>query len=231
MKNILKKIGSITTSRRFGWGLLVFALVAGTLYGVNWYSKSTFINAYNAYQVLAAVQQNAAFVPGAESNPVRNHLNNTLGVVLAKETTPKDRLTLSAEGLDLIKQLNAEVDAMHDTGVPVEESIGTLNSTASNFGNIYNRGAMTDLVVKAKAQQETIQNIRGLSYKANFEILQIFNRIIQSNGGLSDQYVTELNNDIPAVEEEFNNRQNSYLDLQKNMYDMQQSFGKLAGSK
>ena len=210
---------------------MVFALAAGALYGVNWYSKSKFIEAYNSYEALAALQQNAAFVPGAADNPVRDQLNTALSQVLAKETSASKRLQLSSQGVDLVKQLNAQADDIHTTGEPVAASITALSGSAGSIGNIYNRSVMTGLVTMAKAQQDTIQNIRALTYRSNFEILQIFNHILADKGALTDQYTIELNDDIPSVEAEFNQRQNGYLDLQKNMYDMSQAFGKLDGTK
>jgi len=227
MKNILRKIKAVILNRRFKIVVVVLAIVGGALW---WYtndSLSKFIAAYDSYEVLAGVQQNAAYVPGATNNPVRDQLNADLGQVLGDKTPAKERLARAAEGLELLKQLNTQVDAINTTGEPVAGAIAAFEAEARNPGNILHRSVMADLVSNAKVQMATIQTIRGLSYKANFETIQIFNRIIAEKGQLTDKYKIELNNDIPAVEEEFNNRQNAYADLEKNINVMQNAFDSL----
>lgn len=230
MKNILKKTYSIIKDRRFIAGVTVCLVCGGGLWWYAGSARSQFGRAYTKYQLAAAVQQNAAFIPGASSNPVRDALNQTLARILAKETKPAERLVLANQGRELIGQLNKEIDAIGDTAPAVTSSIAIMQTAAQDPGNAIHRPAMLTMVSLAQKQMATIEDIRGLSYRANFEIMQICNRITTDRGALTDQYVTELNNELPAMETQFNDRENSYADLQSNMYDIQKFYAGFSGS-
>jgi hypothetical protein len=230
MKKILR---TILQNETVGWWILGVFVVAALL--VAWfvyssYSRDQFGREYSRYSLAASVQQNAAFVPGAEANPLRQSLNQMLGLLLAKETKPPQRLILAREGLGLIAQMNKEIDAIGDTAPSVTESIARMQSEASSPGNIFRRKKAEDLVMLAHNQQALIQDIRGLSYRADFEITQICNHLISEKGVLTNQYTTELNDAIPATEAQFNKRQNTYNDLEKNIAAIQKASETITGA-
>ena len=210
--------------------MVLFVLCAA---GAWWYAdaaKNQFGRAYTKYQIAASVQQNAAFTPGADANPLRATLNQTLALLLTKETKVPERLSLAKQGLALIGQMNTEVDAIGEAAPAVERSIATMQIAADAPGNVLHRSVMVDMVHTAHQQMSTIEDIRGLSYRANFEITQICNHIIADNGALTNEYATQLNDDLPAMEAEFNKRENAYADLQSSMYTIQKLFAGFSGS-
>ncbi len=229
MKSVIKKIGSILLLKRTIALVLLLAACAGGLWYWQGQAASGFRSEYSVYESLAAVHENDAYVPGATANPLREELNSALALSLAKETTPKDRLTFASRAASLIAQLNAEVDAIAKSAAPVSGSIERLEKAANDPGNISRRTDMLELVSLARAELETIENIRGYSYRANFETGEIFKRITADQGVLKDSYILELNDQLPVVEEQFNKRQNLYTDLEANVYRMKQKFDILNG--
>jgi len=78
-----------------------------------------------------------------------------------------------------------------------------------------------EIVALAKRRSSMISDIRAYSYRADFEVGQIFDHITGDKGQLTDAYVTELNTDIPEMESKFDKRTNLYTDLQALASDMQ----------
>lgn len=211
--------------------VFLICVVCGiALYYYSHYSKKQFIRAFQKYQELSTVQQDAAFTPAAATNPRRESLNQTLATILAPNTTPPNRIALANQALQLIKQMNAEIDVIGEDTDPVTNSVEELDRIAKKPGNMYNRARMLALVDQAQKEMATIEDIRGLSYRANFEIVQVCNRILFERGVLSQAYTRELNDKLPEVEAQFTQRQNAYADLQKDMYVIGQNFSTLQDS-
>ena len=126
MKKILKKTLSIIQSRWFIAGVLFWVLCGGALWWYTNSAKQEFSRAYTKYQIAAAEQQNASFTPGADGNPLRATLDQTLARLLTKETKVPDRFALANQGLALIGQMNKEVDVIGDTAPAVTSAIGDM---------------------------------------------------------------------------------------------------------
>lgn len=212
-------------------GALLAVLVCVGVWQYQVHEKRKFFTAYIHYGEVAAIQQNATFVPGATANPLRDSLNQTLAKILAKETKPERRLQLAQLGLQQIQDMNAQVDEIGNSSEVVENAAEELSSIASKPGNMLHKKAMQEVAEAAHAQLVIIEDIRGLSYRANFEIIQICNRIIADRGVLDPGYVRELNADLPAVEKEFNTRQSDYTDLQNSMHTIERKAAALMGTK
>ena len=230
MKKIFSKILTMVFRKSFVLWTIAFLICVSVFMAYATYCRQQFEKKFEVYQNVAALQQNAAFVPGASSNPLRADLNQILARVLTKNTTAHDRLQLSAQGFDLIQKMNKEVDVMGDSAKPVTEAIGQLKVTMQNPGNSLHRGDMNRLISLAEKQVATIEDIRGLSYRADFEMTQIFKHLTDDHGELSNTYTKELNDQLPAIEEEFNKRENSYADLESSMAQVQQLYAKIAGT-
>lgn len=218
------------TVRKYAWlalPLLVLVLCLAGLWGYGWYERGQFARAYSIYIEKATVEQNAAFVPGAAQNPLRGQLNQTLERLLAPGTTAKDRLDLAHQGLDLVIESNAQVDAIGLTAPDVDAAANDLEKAANNPGNILKKAGMMAIVAIARQQLYTIEDIRGLSYRANFETAEVFNRLITDDGALTASYTKDLNDLLPEAEANFNKKQNAYADLEKQMYDIEQAYGTL----
>ncbi len=230
MKKILTNIYSKITNLRFIAAVLTLALLGGGVWWYVGYSFGLFNHHYSIYIEKASTQRNVTFIPGAAQNPLRGELNLTLTRVLAPSTSAKDRVTLAHHGLDLIIESNTEVDAIGDAAIAVEAAASAMERAAHSPGNIFRKAAMLAIVAGAKQELYTIQDIRGLSYRANFETAEVFNRLITDGGVLTDAYIKDLNTQLPAAEIAFNKRQNSYIDLEKEIYDTDRAYAKLIGS-
>jgi hypothetical protein len=70
------------------------------------------------------------------------------------------------------------------------------------------------IIALAKSRASIISDIRAYSYRTDFDINTIFTRLVADRGALTDQYVLDLNSQIPAVEASFNKRSDLYTELQ-----------------
>lgn len=172
--------------------------------------RSAFVGAYRAYAQRADSMDNAAFVPAAANNPIRQQLNNTLVRVLSDDSSAAARLEEARSGLEYLKQATVQIDQIEN----LEPQIAALAASASIVGDITTGYRMSDIVGWAKQRAAIVSDIRALSYRANYETQTIFERIIEEGGTLTPEHIIELNNKIPAVEEQFNRRSNLYRDLE-----------------
>ncbi len=175
-------------------------------------SASHFAAQYSAYAALAHIQEQAAYVPAAPDNPVRQQLNLVLSLVLDPTTSSIKRLADAKQGLTLLNQLGAQVDAIGDASDKANLAIAQMQiETLKDFGT---SGQTLSLIDLAKQRSSIIEDIRGLSYRANYETETIFQRIVDDNGALTASHVTDLNSEIPNVEAQFDHRSNLYSQLE-----------------
>lgn len=202
----------------------IFSLLAFLSYDIHTSSQS-FERAYREYAVLAAESDASAYLPGAGNNPIRIELNSALIQILGNsEITSAKRLELSRRGLELTQGLERQVDAITPTLEAADEAAEHMNATSDFVSNIFAKGIPRHIVELAQERHNAISDIRAYSYRADSETRKILERIVKENGVLKDSYVQELNNLIPAQEEEFNMRTNRYSDLQNTGEQIQQSF-------
>jgi len=209
----LKNIGAFIRSRSFLAGLFVVLACAAAAWWWDAAAGARFAQAYRTYQTAAAAHEQAAFLPGDTQNPVRGALNQALAQALAQNATAAERLSLAQKGLSLIEDLNKQVDAIGDTAAPADAGVEVMEQAGRAAAFVPGQALMLDIVRLAKDEASTTQEIRGLSYRADFETQQIFNRIIADRGALTQSYTLELNNDLPQVEGEFDQRTNLYNTL------------------
>lgn len=227
MNTILITIKKILFTRHSLIIVLLLITCGALALGYHIYEANRYSALYAQYRAAAGAQQTAAFLPGDVGNPVRDQLNTELSQVLDKSTGAHSRLTLAEQGLATIDTLNSQIDVIGDTAPAVNDAISALSQQAENPLGFAGKGTLEDIVRLATEQMSTIEEIRGLSYRANFETEQIFNRIITDKGALTDAYVIELNNELPKVESEFNDRTNRYDALQANMSRIEADFSSL----
>jgi len=73
-------------------------------------SASHFIAVYSNYDDLSKKHETAAYVPGVNSNKTRAEVDRVLATVLTDSVSNNDRLSMSKDGLILIKDLESEID-------------------------------------------------------------------------------------------------------------------------
>lgn len=189
----------------------VCALAGIAFYFASRHSMSLFTQEYLVYQGLAQEQENAAYTPAAPNNPIRQELNLALSEALQNDTKSARRVVDAQQGLAFLAQLEKEVDAIGDTSETANTQLAKMQVNAVN--DFSASGASTKIIELAKQRSEIIEDIRGLSYRADFETEKILNHIVDSNGVLTPEYIDVLNNELPDVETQFDKRAALYTQL------------------
>jgi hypothetical protein len=187
-------------------------------------SDAAFSHAYLDYAAVADDADTATYVPTATNNPLREEINAALVQVLGNTTSSGDRLKAAEHGLALLQDSEQEIDAISPKSDDVDSTISEMEKSLSPGDAAFQRGDPQKIIAFAKERQAAISDIRALSYRADFETGKIFQHVVDSKGVLTSGYVSELNNDIPAAEDEFNKRQNRYNDLADLLSSIQQSY-------
>jgi len=167
---------------------------------------------YAAYEKVALADDNAAYIPGAQSNPVRVALDQTLTQVLDQHASNTARLTNATQGLAILTQSESQIADISSTTAAVDTLIAKMQVDMLRSAIPSDKGhAILEL---AKQRSSIISDIRAYSYRTDLEIQEIFTTIIAAHGALSDSYIISLNAEIPDVEKEFDKRSDLYLQLQ-----------------
>lgn len=166
-----------------------------------------FTKSYDTYAALSDIHVSAAFLPATNENPLRQELNRMLADVLVAELPETDRLERAERGLLLLNELEKQIDAIGDSGEAVAKALGEMEARASG-------SERREIVDMALERLRVIGDIRGLSYRASYHTAEIFNRVIQDGGALTKEHVTDLNNQIPLVEQQFDRRTGLYDELE-----------------
>ncbi len=192
-------------------GGVIVAVTVAVLYALH--SSNDFQKAYKTYNTLAKKHVEAAYIPGVPDNPVRQKLNGILSQVLARPMSPKERLSLAEQGLAALKEGEKQIDDIGTIGEKVQTAITYMEEKNNSLGVLFSKSQGTRVITLAKEEFGIVADIRGLSYRANFHTAEIFNRIVLDKGELTKAYSSELNSQIPAVEEQFNKRSALYEQL------------------
>jgi len=192
--------------------VIVCGMVVGAFIYMTHRSESAFDVEYAAYTDLASQADNAAYIPGAETNPVRVALDQDLTEVLDQSNSVARRLAFADQGLVDLKDSEAQIDTISSTTDKVDVQVAKMQ--VNTLDNAAPNDKARSIIVLAKKRSSIISDIRAYSYRTDFEISQIFNTIIADKGALTSSYIISLNNEIPAVGAEFDQRSNLYRELQ-----------------
>lgn len=202
---------------------LFVVLIALSAYGLwAWIGAGKFGAQYERYAEAQREYIIAANKPAAEGNPVRRQVYQLLAEVLQVEMTNDERITKARQGIAHLNDIEAQIDAIKveaDTVVPLLQE---LEDASSGIGNLNGGASMQDLVRLGKRQVEIISDIRGLSYRADYYTTEVFERIIDDLGAMTDEHKIYLNENIPLLEEQFDKRANLYAELKKNDDEMKE---------
>lgn len=190
--------------------------------GYAWYASTQALAAdarkyADAYKALS----DAAFLPGAAANPVRSAANRALVEVLTGTLSPAERIERARDGQSLLKDIELEIDAIPDVRSTADTARERLVARQYTVGGLWHAKRLRDIGGLAAEQGVLVEDIRGLSYGANYHTDKIFSRVIADTGVLDSAFVATLNAEIPQVEEQFNRRSNLYADLQQVDYKME----------
>jgi len=169
--------------------------------------------AYHNYEKLSKEQENATYMPGADSNSIRQDLDRILSAVLTQNMENNERLKMAKEGMKLIKKLEAQIDLIGIKGEQLSGAVSKMEEAGSNLSDKEQKDYAEAIVQTAKEKLSISSDIRGLSYRANYHVVEIFKRIISDKGELTSSHIKFLNDKIPEVEEQFNKRSGLYDEL------------------
>lgn len=185
---------------------------------------------YASYLTVAKVYEQTAYVPGSSENPVRQELNKILSQVLAKKMTDAERLALAHKGKTLLKESEQQINAIGEASIADDAAIEKMEHAAHvSYGFSTGGNRMTEIISLARKRSAIIADIRGLSYRANYETQKIFDRIIADKGALTKAHILALNDQIPEVEKQYNERSNLYVELQDTSSLIEQKFVDMGG--
>lgn len=187
-------------------------------------ANTAFNHAYLVYAAAADDADMAAYVPTATNNPVRQELNMILVQVLGNKMTDAERLAKVQRGLELLKASGQQVDGISPKLDAVEVALEGMEKSLSPADAIFQTGNPQKIIALAKHRAAATSDIRALSYRANFQMQKIFEHVVGASGALTNSYVAQLNNELPAEEEGFNQRQNRYRDLQTDFDQIQDAY-------
>jgi hypothetical protein len=179
-----------------------------------YYCTSRTLITFEKYEYLAAQYVEYAYVPSTKENPVRQQVDRLLGESLANELPTAVRLDHAHEGMGLLKIMGEQVDRIGDKGEEVDVALSNFEKASSRIGALPLRSAAREITELAHKRTEHVRDVRGLSYRANYHVGEIFERIIRDNGVLTREHVLELNSQLPTLEEQFNRRTNTLTELQ-----------------
>jgi hypothetical protein len=211
MKNLFTRFSQLSKrQRRILIALIAVCLIALYIVFAR-VSTQHFGAEYSSYAVLAKVQEQAVYLPTAPNNPTREQLNLALADALQKNVVPAKRLVDAKRGIDLLKELDAEVDVVGSASDAANAMLAKLQTTY--LDNPTTSDSAHALITLAKQRAEIIEDIRGLSYRADFSTRKIFERILTDKGALTAAHIIDLNNELPEAETQFDRRSALYKKL------------------
>lgn len=170
--------------------------------------------AYSAFLLAEERHVTSAVIPSIDQNPIRQELNRLLAESLSEGISNTERLTRAERGVLLLKDAERQIDmtmSTRDSLIAAIAHVREYDTIFTGFLHSHDIARVTDL---AEQQMVLVDDIRGLSYRANFHTNQIFSQLIQDQGKLTATHVIALNDLIPKVEEQFDQRSNLYSELE-----------------
>ena len=193
--------------------VLLLAVIAGSAYGMYvWLGSRSFGESYRAYSEAQKAYITAANKPAAEANPVRKQVYQLLAEVLQLEMSNEARIEKAKQGIAHLNDLERQIDSIKDEADVVIPLLAQLEESSAGIVG----SSKKELVQLGNRQVAIISDIRGLSYRADFYTSEVFERIIDEQGAMSDEHKTYLNEMIPQLEEQFDKRANLYAELKEN---------------
>ena len=193
---------------------LFVAVVVAALAYVCIRSSAELSKGYADYRLSGKSYSDAAFLVGSNRNPLRVELNGVLADVLGRPMSRDERLALVRRGRTLLEQSGKQIDAIGDAGDVSSTTALKLDSVSKDLTNLYMRPEASRVIALSRERGAMIADIRGMSYKTNYYVSRIFDRIEQDGGELTQEHIKELNSRLPELEAEFDRRSNLYTDLE-----------------
>ncbi len=192
--------------------ILIIVFLIAVLGGAHLFALHRFKPSLALYASAGLRYVEAAVLPTHAENPLRIDLNRSLALSLDKEISSRERLEAAKSGLALLTLAEGDLDAVGTLGKDAAAALGEVEKRISPL-LFFSWDDARELLGLARERELRITDIRALSYRANFEMKKIFDRIIAENGVLSDAHITTLNTLLPEVEAQSDERAGLYREL------------------
>lgn len=170
--------------------------------------------AYAAFLQAEERHLTSAVIPSIDQNPIRQELNQMLAEALSEGMASDARLKRAVRGAELLEDTERQIDMTMKTRDELIAAINDLRSRSGLLSAMFSSHDISKVISLAERQMVIVDDIRGLSYRANFHTGQIFEQLVTDGGELTPQHVVMLNDLIPKVEEQFDKRSNLYAELE-----------------
>jgi hypothetical protein len=195
--------------------LLLCGVLALVIYLLTARARESFVSAYTVYAAAESRYEIAAYKPSAESNPIRAEVSALLSEVLQVSMSAEDRLERARRGIAHLNDIEGQIDEIKNEGDLVAPLLNHVQEKAGSIFLMRNRATVKEIVSLGSERARIIGDIRGLSYRANFYSGEVFERIIDDQGALTESHVRHLNSLIPQLEEQFDARSQLYKELER----------------
>ncbi len=201
---------------------MLVAVVIAVLYALlAWHSGKQFERLYGVYEKAETDYITAANKPAADTNPIRQTVNVLLAQVLQVEMTPSVRLEKAKQGIAHLNDMEGQIDGIKTEADRVIPMLDALEKASHTIATVQAREKTGEIISLGRRQVEIISDIRGLSYRADYYTDEVFERIIDDGGAMTDAHKLYLNELIPQLEQQFDQRSNLYTELKTNDEKMQ----------
>jgi hypothetical protein len=194
--------------------ILVAVVVCGYVVYSFYVSYRAVQVSYEAFLLAEERHVTSAVIPSIDQNPIRQELNQVLAEALSDGMSSTARLERAKRGVALLKDTEKQIDMTMKTRDVLIAAIRDVREQDGILAGSLHAYDIARVTALAEQQMAIVDDIRGLSYRANFHTGQIFDQLIRDDGTLTPAHVVALNDLIPKVEEQFDQRSNLYAELE-----------------
>ena len=189
--------------------IVIIALCLFGWFGFKYFepiSVDAFLPALERYEELSQKHENSVIVPGAKSNSVRIELDAILNKILTAPMEDTVRGKYSVIALEKLDELDRQIALSYDIGETVNIRIEGLITAGESISGAEVRMLVEDIIVLTQKQKNVIDEIEILTRVITDRTRGIFERVLEEGGGLTNEHMISLNEQIGEAETQFDKR-------------------------
>ena len=184
-------------------------------------SIDSFLPALQRYEEVEKSHEIAVIIPGSTSNTDRAELDVILGRVLVEPMEDSDRFQYSILAIKKIEVLEGKISEVYEIGETVKTRIESLKLAQEDVKGFEVKILTKEIIELAIKQKAIIDEIEILTQVITQRTRDIFERIIEENGALSDEHMISLNEQIADAEIQFDKRTNLFTEMTTNKKEIE----------
>ena len=184
-------------------------------------SIDSFLPALQRYEEVEKLHEIAVIIPGSTSNTDRAELDVILGRVLVEPMEDSDRFQYSILAIKKIEVLEGKISEVYEIGETVKTRIESLKLAQEDVKGFEVKILTKEIIELAIKQKAIIDEIEILTQVITQRTRDIFERIIEENGALSDEHMISLNEQIADAEIQFDKRTNLFTEMTTNKKEIE----------